>query len=258
MIDKIVNRYLSVADRLMPGQIEGFYLVGSAALGAWHPETSDIDFVAVMTGDSSKLRALHIRGNLTTAAKALLRGRPGIPGTMNGVFVSPDQIGKPVTQIRPIASHSGRGFKRGVAFDVNPVMWKVLKEKGIVIRGANPADLGLDPEPDKLREWNLGQLNGHWRKFAEKCLTDDPPRKPMMPAHKVVAARVTGPPRLHCTITTGEIISKDDAVGYALDTFAARWHPVIRGEEKDPRQMGLFMLEVIADAGRESFRRSGR
>ncbi|ALG11125.1 nucleotidyltransferase domain-containing protein [Kibdelosporangium phytohabitans] len=252
-IDRIVTRYLAAADRLLPGRITGFYLVGSAALGAWHPDTSDIDFVAVVTGPATRLRALHIVGNLVTAGRALVKRQTNIPGTMNGVFVAAQDIGKPVTEIRPIASHSGRSFKPGVGFDVNPVMWKVLLEKGITVRGSEPSELGVDPEPDKLRQWNLDQLDGHWRSFAEQCVSDNPPRKPLRSPYETALARVTGPPRLHHTVATGEIISKDDAVGYAADTFGVHVDDL-----RNPRQIGEFMLEVIDDATRESFRRPGR
>ncbi|MCE7011406.1 hypothetical protein LWC34_52645 [Kibdelosporangium philippinense] len=207
------------------------------------------EVVKGLNGAARPLPALHILGNLVTAGRAVLRGQPGIPGTMNGVFVATEEISKPVTQIRPIASHSGRRFKWRSGFDVNPVMWKVLQEKGIAFRGPEPAEWGLDPEPGALRSWTLDQLNDHWRWFAEKCLSDDPPRKPFISASKVAIARVTGAPRLHCTVTTGEIISKDAAAQYALDTFGVRL-----GDLKTPRQVGEFMLEVISDAGRESFR----
>ena len=33
---------------------------------------------------------------------------------------------------------------------------------------------------------------------------------------------------VHATITTGEVISKEAAGEYALETFDPRWHPVIR------------------------------
>lgn len=256
MIHEIVRRYLSVADRLLPGRISGFHLVGSAALGAWHADTSDVDFVAVTTAtkdDLPRLRALHVLGNLATVGRALVNRQSGIPGTMNGVFVAERDIGLPVTQIRPVAAHSGRAFTPGGGFDVNPVMWKVLLEKGITVRGAEPAALGVDPEPDKLRSWTLGQLDGHWRAFAHRCLSDTPPRKPLRTAQQVAAGRVTGPPRMHHTVLTGEIISKDDAVRYALDTFGVR----VRDLET-PRLAGEFMLRVIDSATRESFRGPGR
>jgi hypothetical protein len=260
--ERIVDRYLAVADRLLPGQITGFYLVGSAALDSWHVDRSDIDFVAVLeTEDLRQLRALHVLGNVVTAARALSKAQFALPGTMNGVFVLRGDLGKPVTQIRPVASHSGSSVKRGEGFDVNPVMWKVLVERGITMRGPVPDTLGLDPEPGRLRAWNLDQLHGHWRHFAETCLSSRPRRKPLIPAHQVALARVLGPPRLHHTVATGEVISKEAAAAYALDVFAARWHPLIqtalayRIGRPGPMSRGLtcaageFMLEVIEDAG---------
>ena len=35
-------------------------------------------------------------------------------------------------------------------------------------------------------------------------------------------------PRLHCTIATGEVISKDAAGEYALSEFGPQWQPLIR------------------------------
>jgi hypothetical protein len=267
---RIATRYLAVADWLLPGRIIGFYLVGSAALDAWRPERSDVDFVAVVDGDLTdgdvrRLRVLHVAGNAATVGRALIRARPTIPETMNGVFVSADELGEPVTRIRPLASHSGRSFKRGSGFDVNPVMWKVLLERGITMRGPSPDALGLDPEPGLLRAWNLDQLHGHWRTFAEQILSGNPPRKPPVPAHLVAVTRLFGPPRLHRTIATGEVISKEAAAEYALDTFAARWHTLIRTalawRTRQPVPSGLepgrllqltgeFIHELIADADR--------
>src|SRR6476469_9584330 len=101
-MERIAGRYLAVADRLLPGRITGFYIVGSAALGAWRPGLSDIDFVAVLAGpptgrDPHRLRALRGRGTDATPGRAVLPPRPTMPGTMNGVFVTADDLGKPVT-----------------------------------------------------------------------------------------------------------------------------------------------------------------
>lgn len=262
MLDRIVGRYLGTADRLLPGRISGFYLVGSAALGAWRADRSDVDFVAAVDGpvDVRRLRLLHGLGNVGTAASALVRGRFGLPGTMNGSFVDSADLGKPVTEIRPVASHSGRSFTVGRGFDVNPVMWKVLLEKGVTVRGPVPETLGLDPEPNRLKAWNLDQLRNHWRGFAEKCMSSSPPRKPLVPAGGVAIARLLGPPRLHHTIATGEVIAKEEAIEYAMDTFAPQWHPLLRLAQAArtgqagpklanvPRLAGEFILEVIADA----------
>jgi hypothetical protein len=75
---------------------------------------------------------------------------------------------------------------------------------------------------------------------------------------------VLGAPRLHYTIETGEVISKETAAEYALDTFDNEWHPIIkeglaywRGESTDPafsdvriraRRTSEFVLEVCRSA----------
>ncbi|MGO1056889.1 hypothetical protein [Crossiella sp. CA198] len=267
---RVAARYLATADRLLPGKIVGCYLIGSAALGAWRAGRSDIDFIAVLAGECGerelrRLRVLHVAGNLRTAGRAVIRADPSIPGTMNGAFVAAADISKPVTRIRPLAAHSGRSFKRGAGFDVNPVMWKVLLECGIPVRGDTPDRLGLDPEPHLLRAWNLDQLRGHWQHWARRCVSDPPRDKPLIPAHRQALARVLGPPRLHHTIATGQVIAKETAAEYALDTFDSRWHPMLRaalaqrtgepGPEfpepgRLPRLAGEFTLEVIAAAER--------
>ncbi|RVX45093.1 uncharacterized protein DUF4111 [Nonomuraea polychroma] len=273
-VARAVSHYLSVADRLLPERIRGFYVVGSVALRAWRKGRSDIDFVAVVDGDLAerdmrRLALLHKVGNLPAAWQALVRARPNIPGTLNGVFVAAGDLGKPVTQIRPLASHSGPRFRRRHGFEANPVVWKVLLEKGVTVRGPAPDDLGLDPEPGKLREWNLRQLHGYWATWADNALSGKPRRKPLLPAHRVAIAAALSPPRLHHTIVTGEVISKEAAAEYALGTFEARWHPLIRlalahrlgvpasadASVSDPRRLprlvGEFIRDVIASADRQ-------
>ena len=43
-----VRAYLEAVDAAAPGLVGGFYLVGSVALGDFRPDSSDIDFVAVV------------------------------------------------------------------------------------------------------------------------------------------------------------------------------------------------------------------
>ncbi|SDD11200.1 aminoglycoside adenylyltransferase domain-containing protein [Actinokineospora iranica] len=275
-VAQAVDRYLAVADRLLPGRITGFHLVGSVALGAWRPASSDIDFVAVTrdalgTGESRRLRLLHPIGNWTAVSRAVARRTPAIPGTVNGVFVAAGDLATPVTRIRPVAAHTGRRFHLGRAFDVNPVVWRILLDRGITVRGRVPGELGLDPEPAVLSRWNMDNLNGYWRSWAGRARARK--RQPIARRRSVddaVSWGVLGSSRLHRTIATGEIVSKEDAGEYALDVFASRWRPLIRaalayrrGEPaptspgqalSDPvsrlRLTGEFVEEVIADASR--------
>jgi hypothetical protein len=261
--------YLRWADRVVPGFVTGFYVVGSAALGEYVPGRSDLDFVAVM-GDEvgrseiRRLRLLHVLAGADSLAKATARGRRPISGTANGVFVRQGEIALPVTRIRPIASHTGHQFVEGRAFDVNPVVWKTLVERGLTFRGPEPAQLGLDSEPQTLSQWNLANLESYWRAWGSKVSAGGhgffSPVRVKYGGRWIVAWGVLGAPRLHCTITTGEVVGKRSAGEYALDVFEAQWHPIVekglsywQGGEvnvspRDVCRAGEFVLAVVESA----------
>ncbi|MEU0883779.1 aminoglycoside adenylyltransferase domain-containing protein [Lentzea sp. NPDC005914] len=102
---------------------------------------------------------------------------------------------------------------------------------------------------------------GHWRKWGEQLLNGSARTKPFVPAHRAAVARVLGPPRLHHTVVTGEVISKEAAGEYALDTFGGRWELLIRtalahragktgvmAPGEAIRAAGEFTSAVVADA----------
>lgn len=268
-IEGPVRRYLGIVDRLLPGRVVGFYLVGSAALEAFRPGRSDIDFVAVVDGDVGRadlrrLRAVHAASGLRTTATALGRGQVTLPGTCNGAYVRAADLVRPVSTIVPVASHTGAMFSVGRAFDVNPVQWATFATRGIAVRGPEVGTLGLDPEPEKLREWNLANLRSYWVPWGERIRRGAGPQ--VRAASRWWSAwGVLGAPRLHHTITTGQVISKEDAGAYARDTFGPRWRPLIedalahrlrlpgpphvRGARARIEATGAFVLAVAASAG---------
>ena len=263
-----VDRYLRLADRLLPGRIAGFYVVGSAAAHAFQPGRSDIDFVAVVRGEMTseelrRLRTLHVVSGGLSGLVSLRRGWSPMVNTCNGVFVREEDLTKPVSRITPIASHTGRKFVVARGFDVNPVMWKQLAERGIPVRGPSPEALGLQPQPELLRDWCLQNLTSYWSSWAEAALAGRSHSGRFRPRWATAWATL-GAPRLHCTIATGQIISKQEAGEYALETFDSHWHPAIaeglaywRGQQRrtGPRQAracsrtaAAFVLEVVRSA----------
>jgi Aminoglycoside adenylyltransferase, C-terminal domain/Nucleotidyltransferase domain len=260
--------YVAHLDRLVPAALAGFYLVGSVALGAYRDGRSDVDFVAVLdsevgSAELRRLRLLHIRSGFHTATASIRRGHSPLSGTCNGVFVRWADLAAPVTEITPVASHIGYKFTTApVGSDVSPVAWKVLAERGIPIRGPEPSSLPLDPQPDLLRSWNLDNLDRYWRPWA-LALKRSPRTWNRLRPRWSSAYGVLGPPRLHRTVATGDVISKDQAGEYALDVFPPRWHPLIGDAlaywRREPRRLRLsprkrrqhtaeFVLDVIAAA----------
>jgi hypothetical protein len=262
-----VDRYLRHVDRFLPGRVLGLYVVGSAALDAYRPGHSDIDVVAVTDGTFGadamrRLRLVQVAAGADSVAGSLARGRLKIPGTVNAVYVAAGDLSRPVTSIVPVASHVGHELHAGRGFDVNPVVWSVLTTRGIPVRGPDPAGLGLDPEPGALRDWNLANLQEYWAPWAAGVVAR--PRARRLGARSLVSWGVLGAPRLHCTVATGEVVSKEAAGEYALATFDDRWRPVIEeglayrtggpspGHFPTPtaraHEAGRFVQEVVADA----------
>jgi hypothetical protein len=226
-----VEAYLRQADRLLPGVVTGFYVVGSVALGAYRERRSDLDVVAVVDDDLDagavrRLRLLHLRSGIRTAMAAIRAGRSPLTGACNGVVIRRRDLARPVSEIRPVASQTGHHFTTGpVGSDVSPVAWKVFAERGVAVRGDDPSSLGLDPQPDLLTSWNLGNLESYWRPWAES-VRRSPGQFRLRPRY-LTAWGVLGAPRLHHTIATGEIVSKEAAGEHALEVFPSGCHPLI-------------------------------
>ncbi len=173
-------------------------------------------------------------------------------------------LGRSPLTVVPIASHSAWRFAVGAGFDVNPVTWRVLAERGIAVRGPAPDRLDIHDDEAELRRWCLQNLDGYWRRWANSILRlgRDAARASLF--HGVVSG-VLGAPRLHRTVFNGDIISKEKAGEYALAAFGSRWRPMIeealgywRGElSAGPfrlsggrrHQAARFVMEVVESAG---------
>lgn len=267
-VAELVGRYLRRVDLAIPGAIQGFYVVGSTALGAFRPGRSDIDFVAVLAdrlgaADLNRLRRAHRSLYAADLASAFLRLPWRWPLTCNGVFVRWADLTRSPLAVLPIASHTAWRFAEQRGFDVNPVTWRVLAEHGIAVRGPAPDRLGIHRDEVELRRWCLRNLEGYWRQWANSMLnlTRGAARASFL--HAAVGG-VLGAPRLHCTVVSGDVISKEEAGEYALAAFGDRWRPVVdealaywRGEltagpfrplGRRRREAGRFVLEVVESA----------
>ena len=97
-----------------------------------------------------RLRALHAVTAGGSTWRAVTRGWADVPGMHACSWMSPTSA----TRHRDhaiVLRHTGHEFSLGSGFDVNPVMWKVLAERGIVVRGPAPETLGLQRQPELLR-----------------------------------------------------------------------------------------------------------
>jgi hypothetical protein len=148
---------------------------------------------------------------------------------------------------------------------VNPVTWQVLAEHGIAVRGPERKCLQIRTDEGELRAWALANLNDYWRRWAKRARRADLGTT-SIPVRRLAAWGVLGAPRLHYTIATGEIATKEAAANYALAVFEPRWYGLIedavayrRGERSSEeyrrhpvrhrRDVSDFVACVIDSAG---------
>ncbi|MEV4107971.1 aminoglycoside adenylyltransferase domain-containing protein [Nonomuraea sp. NPDC049695] len=211
-IDAIVETYLSVADAEAPGLVEGLYLEGSAALGDYRPDTSDVDFVAVTAAEPpfEVLERIHTRLGAYPFEGCYL--------TWDDLRLDPSGLGP-----RPRA-HGGKLHPRGY---LNPVTWHTLARHGLTCRGPKPDELELWHDPAALAAWTDDNLDRYWRRLVTRASRLAAPWGLASLGNYGTVWIVTGVARLHYTLATGEITSKAGAGRHALEAFPERWHRVV-------------------------------
>ncbi|MFS1304060.1 nucleotidyltransferase domain-containing protein [Streptosporangium longisporum] len=257
LAEEVVTAYLRAVDDEAPGLVEGLYLEGSVALGDFRPRTSDIDFVAVTAtppegAATAALERVHER---------LLAHRPR--PFFDGVYLTWDDLrrGPDITGPRP-RCHEGR-FHPGTdgTAPAGPVTWRTLAGHGTTLRGPEPAGLDLWHDPRALAVWTDDNLDRYWRRLCDRASRPFGLWGQAALGGYGTVWIVTGVTRLHFTLATGDITSKEGACRHALEAFPPRWHRVVeealrirRADRALPTLTGLLgdMTEFLpSGSGRE-------
>ncbi|MFC0006283.1 nucleotidyltransferase domain-containing protein [Micromonospora siamensis] len=212
MIEDLPARFLARVDRLLPGYVRGFYVVGSAALGAWLPGVSDLDAVILTSRtateeDLSRLRAVHEQ-------------MPAEPH-LDGVYLDPALARRWPADRRPVPFVvDGRFITREPCGELTPVLWLTLRRYGIRVRGPEVGDLGVRVDQEQLRRYNLENLRDYWGGAAAalSAALARVPEDQVVDADRV-AWFVLGPARLHHTLARSDVISKAAAGAYLGELF---------------------------------------
>ncbi len=150
------------------------------------------------------------------------------PLVCNGVYLKAGDLLRSPLDVTPLAGHVAGRFRAAPreGFDVNPVTWGVLARHSVALRGPHRRQLQVHTDDGELRAWVLANLNGYWRRWAERTRRGRWSTQVIL-ARRLAAWGVLGPPRLHYTLATGDIATKEAAACYARDVFGPRWHPLI-------------------------------
>jgi hypothetical protein len=215
----LTRRYLTEVDAALPGFVEGLYMVGSVALGAWQNGSSDIDTMIVTSrvADGNDLAALtEIHANILTQPH------------LDGVYLDQDTFAAQPIDRRVVPFVVDGEFRTDKPCgELNPVVWMILQRYGMAIRGPAVADLGVSVDPSALRRFNLDNLKTYWAPCADEVraalrgVPDDAQAGATDMAGEAVVWCVLGPARLHYTLANDDVVSKAGAGAYLAEIFPA-------------------------------------
>ena len=216
-IRPMLQAYLDQLNQHLPNFVQAVYPHGSIALDAFDEQHSDIDTLVVINrraaeDDIQKLTAIH---------KCIANLYPR--WQLEASYVQADDLGQPESAIPPHPIYHDNKLDPAGHFDVSPVTWWTLKNKGIAIVGADSQSLPYTVDWDALLRYMHDNLNTYWASF-----TTNPPRMMRVLSDEGVAWIVLGVLRQYYTFQEHDITSKVGAGEYALKHLPDEWHNLIR------------------------------
>jgi hypothetical protein len=227
-----LGTYLDIVDAEAPGLVEGLYVVGSFALGDWHPERSDIDIVAVSAepgtdDDAGRLRVVH----------ALLAERQPAPHVDGPYLAWGDLLIEPATGLHRPWVLQGGFHHDGDCFEINPVTWYTLATYGVTVRGPSPAELAIPTDVNARVQFVVQNLQTYWADVARSVIAACESTTPSAFDAGSLEWCTLGCLRLHYTAFTGDVVSKRGAGEYGFQVAPVEFHPVL-GAALDIRKHG--------------------
>lgn len=217
VIRPLLHTYLDQLAQHVPDLAQGVYVHGSIALEAFDAQRSDIDTLVVINrrareDDTQKLTVLH-----KTIASQYPRWRLEVS------YLQAADLGQPESAIQPHPIYHDNQFDAAGHFDVNPVTWWLLKNKGITLLGTEAQALPFTAGWDAVVDYMRHNLNTYWASFGKqpsrmiRSLTDDG-----------VAWIVLGVLRQYYSFKEKDITSKVGAGEYVLKVLPVEWHTLIQ------------------------------
>lgn len=196
----------------------GAYLCGSLALGAFDPDTSDVDILIVTEkplsdAEFGAVRALH---------KGISPDDNQYRVPYDVTYIDRSTVRRFDSDQRHVKVGHGEPLHRG---DHRPnwvlERWMV-RERGVTLLGPNPKLL-IDPvSSHEICEAAIGEL----RRRLQHWLDGTWPRRELLHRSAQGFEIETACRALH-THETGELSSKDQATAWALERLPAKWRPLI-------------------------------
>jgi predicted nucleotidyltransferase len=227
----------------------GVYLRGSLAMGDFDPMTSDVDFFAITERHISSSESVALAG--LHEELALLSNPYG--AQLEGAYVERAAAWR----YEPGRRFPTIGRQDALEWSEHGANWMlerwVVRERGVTLLGPDPRTLIAPVSSGELRAAIRDRLRD-WAEFANQ--PDDPDWR-LHRGHKAYAVETMC--RALCTMATGELQTKPQAVAWALVTLPAPWRETVArsrawrgdpaGDDRLNAEVQRFALWATAQGG---------
>lgn len=222
-VESQIAELVPAVDAILPGLVEGIYLHGSAARGAFDEQTSDVDVTAVLA-----------RAPTAAETARLLRLHRRLPRVELECLVAGDWH----------AEHDAFNEGRHERWTLSVVNRIQLRGDAVVVRGPHPSTFLPEPARDELLEEMRFNLEEYWpAKVRRLRLWLD---------GRWVGFGVATLGRILYTLETGELVSKPAALAWLRDRHP-EWRPLLDGRLgrlRRARAARRFVAERVAEGRR--------
>ncbi|MFL0492179.1 nucleotidyltransferase [Bacillus sp. AFS054943] len=217
-VKKLMGQYIAeLKEIFLDEKIVGVYVYGSIALGAFHIETSDVDFVTVISdsvneAEKQQLVELHKKLSSSTLGKR-----------MDGMYIPLADLGKYNDAMNEYV-YCAEGKAAIGYWDINAVTWWTLKNEGITVMGKEAGDLPFQIKWDDVVQTMKYNVEHYWSEKAK--------RPYLFFIEEWVESAVVTMGRILYTLDHKTIVSKDRGLQYLLERSAKEWEPLLKEVER--------------------------
>ncbi|MBK5507796.1 nucleotidyltransferase domain-containing protein [Bacillus sp. TH12] len=217
-VKQLMEQYIVELKEIFSDEkIVGVYIYGSIALGAFHIEASDVDFVTVISdsvneAEKQQIIELHKKNSKSTLGKR-----------MDGMYIPLADLGKYNDEMNAYV-YCADGKADIGHWDINAVTWWTLKNQGITVSGKEVEDLSFQIKWDDVVNTMKYNVEHYWLEKAK--------RPYLFFIEEWVESAVVTMGRILYTLDHETIVSKDRGLQYLLERSAKEWEPLLKEVER--------------------------
>ncbi|MGH0431756.1 nucleotidyltransferase domain-containing protein [Bacillus hominis] len=217
-VQQLMEQYIAELKEIFSDEkIVGVYIYGSIALGAFHIETSDVDFVTVISDSMNEAEKQQIIELHKKLRKSTLGKR------MDGMYIPLADLGKYNDEMDEYV-YCAEGKADVGYWDINAVTWWTLKNQGITVTGKEVENLPFQIQWDDVVNTMKYNVEHYWSEKAK--------RPYLFFIEEWVESAVVTMGRILYTLENKTIVSKDRGLQYMLELYSHKWEPLLREVER--------------------------